>query len=280
MNDYVTNLVRRSVGLAPLAAPRVPAAPLVPEPALESPALAAAPVLSAQTVRTEPGAHAPVAQLTLVHAEHEQPPAPLPAALPAPSLRAEGRLPPVEVAAREPARVETTVIVPARAEPAPRAEPVLERAAARPLPTTLPAQPESNSGATPAPDLPAPIVLPARVEAPPASEPMPREVLPFEIVRELTHRFERIIEPAPAAALPPTAPPLAPAVVPAAHRMPETPVPENRIVQVRIGAIEIHGAAPAPAAPAPVAASAAAPRVAQGGFEQFARLRSYAQWEW
>jgi hypothetical protein len=67
--------------------------------------------------------------------------------------------------------------------------------------------------------------------------------------------------------------PVRPAAPPAS-----VPPSEERIVQVRIGAIEIHAPPPpvaTPPAPAPMQRSA--PRA---GFDEFARLRSYAPWEW
>jgi hypothetical protein len=54
------------------------------------------------------------------------------------------------------------------------------------------------------------------------------------------------------------------------------PSPE-RVVQVRIGAIEIH--APPPPPP-PMAAPMPRSFPRGGGFDEFARLRSYAPWEW
>ena len=60
-----------------------------------------------------------------------------------------------------------------------------------------------------------------------------------------------------------------------------SPAPE-RTVHVRIGAIEIHGAAPMLAIPtaSPVASPAQNGKVFAGGFDSFARLRSYAPWQW
>jgi hypothetical protein len=54
---------------------------------------------------------------------------------------------------------------------------------------------------------------------------------------------------------------------------------EERVVQVRIGAIEIHAPPLPPAAAPPVAAAMQRP-APRAGFDDFARLRSYAPWEW
>ncbi len=284
MSDYVTNLARRSVGLTPLAAPRVPTAPLVPDPVREPPAAATTPARGLETVRVEPSMTA-LAQPNFVHTEHVQPsvPPPIDAAAMSPQ-RSEVRMPQIEVAARESTRVETTVFVSEKTLLAPRPEPVLKPAPARETPTTQMApveQGEPSSAAPQSQELPAPMVLPARVEPTTTDGPTQRELVTFETVRELTHRFEKILEPVPAAPALPAIVPLAPVAVSATHRLPDLPAPENRIVQVRIGSIEIHGAAPAAVpAPAPVAASAAAARAASGGFDQFTRLRNYAQWEW
>jgi len=55
----------------------------------------------------------------------------------------------------------------------------------------------------------------------------------------------------------------------------------ERTVHVRIGAIEIHGvespAAPPPPAPLPPSTP---PATVTAGFDEFARLRSYAPWPW
>ncbi len=277
MSDYLTNLARRSIGLAPLVAPRAPPAPFVPEVVAEVPAAVA-------TSAARPAVEPPVARAATttpaqvqVHAMHVPAGVQVPAAAPpVEPLRVEVHERVLESVVPEPARIET-ILMPAMAVPgAQAARPMSESAPARATVTQLVTQSVPVPAERPAPDLPAPMVLPARAEPPPVDEPAPREVMPFETVRELTQRFERIIEPA-AAVIPPAALPLAPAAMPVTQRVPEMSAAENRIVQVRIGAIEIH-AATAPA-PAPVAAATAS-RVASGGFERFTRLRSYAQWEW
>jgi hypothetical protein len=74
-------------------------------------------------------------------------------------------------------------------------------------------------------------------------------------------------------------PVLARDAAPPAPQPAKAPPSEERIVQVRIGAIEIHAPAPTPAPPAPAAVpmQRSLPR---SGFDEFARLRSYAPWEW
>ena len=61
----------------------------------------------------------------------------------------------------------------------------------------------------------------------------------------------------------------------------EPPAANERTVHVRIGSIEIHGAESAPAAP-PASPVAAPPGRTPngGGFDDFARLRSYTPWQW
>jgi hypothetical protein len=56
------------------------------------------------------------------------------------------------------------------------------------------------------------------------------------------------------------------------------PPSQERVVQVRIGTIEIR--APQPPPPAPIAAPMPRSLPRGGGFDEFARLRSYAPWEW
>jgi hypothetical protein len=62
-----------------------------------------------------------------------------------------------------------------------------------------------------------------------------------------------------------------------AEEMPEPA--ERRSISVQIGVIEIQTDAPA-AASAPVPAMAVATAPQPSGFEQFARLRGYAPWQW
>jgi hypothetical protein len=281
MSDYLTNLVRRSVGLTPLVAPRGSPAPLMPDVVADAPAAAPA---SAARPSVEPSVAAAVTNPPVqIHMHAAEPPAAiqvLPGPIPVEPLRTDRRAPELESVVPEPARIETRILVPSNSPAAaPPAAPPVESAGARATITQIVAQPVPGPRESRAPDQTAPIVLPARIESVPESVPVPHEIIPVETVRELTQRFEKIIEPVPAAAVAPVVVPLAPAAAPAAHRAPDAPAPENRIVQVRIGSIEIHGAAPAPApAPAPVAAAAA--RVSMGGFDQFTRLRNYAQWEW
>lgn len=60
---------------------------------------------------------------------------------------------------------------------------------------------------------------------------------------------------------------------------PAIDVLENRRVEVRIGTIEILGADPAPAPPpSPAAASVTREPAPPGGFDAFVRLRTYAPW--
>jgi hypothetical protein len=68
------------------------------------------------------------------------------------------------------------------------------------------------------------------------------------------------------------------AVSPAPPPAKMSPPSQERVVQVRIGTIEIH--APQPSPPAPMAAPMPRSLPRGGGFDEFARLRSYAPWEW
>jgi ribonuclease E len=116
------------------------------------------------------------------------------------------------------------------------------------------------------------------IVAPPQSPP--RQV-PTKTVRERAHVIERVLERAAAAeVIVPSSSiqPPPPHVVQA--RVQEPTTAESRVVHVRIGSIEIHGAPPA-AAPPPAAAAPPTTRSTYvGGFDGFARLRSYAPWEW
>jgi hypothetical protein len=283
MSDFVTNLARRSVGLTPLVAPRAlpPMAPLVPEPAVETPRHAAPPAHVVEPARVEPLA-APALHLTIMHATPGYVPPQLASSAPETSpLLLQPRTAEIQPAALEPARIETTIVLPTRAEPAMRAA---ERVSGPTAVRVEPAAHVTESAPTPpaalVPDLPAPLVLPVRAEPPAVREPAEREFVPFETVRELTHRFERIVEPSATLEIPPATLGVMHVAVPAPQRVPEAPTPESRVVHVRIGSIEIHGAAPA-AAPAPsVVAATPVSREPTGGFDRFARLRSYAHWQW
>lgn len=280
MSDYVTNLVRRSVGLAPLVAPLAQSMPFVPEVIAEAPA--AAPKLVAHPTVESPGASV-VAAPAQIHVHSVQGPIVIPvAAQPAQiePIREKGRTPERELVVAVPPSIETTIVMPASTVSVfPAAIPLVEPAHARAAVTQTVMQSVAALLQPPTPDLPAPIVLPARAEPAPSAEPTPRAVVPFETVRELSHRLDQVVEPAAAAIAPIALPPVS-NVAPRVERVPEMPAPENRVVQVRIGSIEIHGAAPVASAPAPVTSSALAPRIASSGFDQFVRLRSYAQWEW
>jgi len=121
-------------------------------------------------------------------------------------------------------------------------------------------------------------IIPA-IDRGPALRPAPIEIVaprlePLDATEPIRH----------AAALTPASRDLPPqfslgAVPPAPTAAKASPPSEERVVQVRIGAIEIHAPMPPPAPPAPAAVPL--PRaVPRGGFDDFARLRSYAPWEW
>ncbi len=133
-----------------------------------------------------------------------------------------------------------------------------------------------------------------REEAPPLAPPGPQALREREVVHEETRVVERlvepaaafVIEPAPARLTEPAVLTLEPAPRAAAATAPPRPEPPaertaERTVHVRIGAVEIHAAPPASAPLPPTPPAAVAPQAAPaGGFDEFARLRSYAPWEW
>jgi hypothetical protein len=148
------------------------------------------------------------------------------------------------------------------------------------------------------PAAPAPIAVPDLAAPAPAQPPTAKRDDPAAAIDG-----GRLLRPAPAEIITPRHEPLDPtepignaaALIPASRDLPpllgldtvrpapapaKTPSPsEERIVQVRIGAIEIHALVPPLTPPAPGAASMQR-SLPRGGFDEFARLRSYAPWEW
>ena len=147
-----------------------------------------------------------------------------------------------------------TVVIQAAAPP-PIVKPDLATQGPTPGPSPTPSAPDLPATLSPAPQLtPIEFVQPRR-------EPHPTESI------DLTTALGPVRRDPPLPGLeimPPSEPPV------------KAPPSEERIVQVRIGAIEIHAPAPPPA-PAAIPMQRSVPR---GGFDEFARLRSYAPWEW
>lgn len=286
MTNFITNLARRSAGLAPVVAARVTPAAGVGD--AGTPERAAAPRMP---LPSAPRPAEPQAGSTPIHiyVDRGMSPAPtaasiLPASVPAPPP-APKHAAPSESVVRETTRISTTTIlvpatpVPARVladSPAPLS-PVRDLPGAAPEPPRVEPRVEHGEAREVLTEL-----EPARDEAPPAVEAaQPRTRL--ESLREIVHRIEPRVEPEAVIVAP--APTTATAIQPALARDAEAraaePHPaESRIVQVRIGAIEIHAAAPQAVSTPTPAAPSAAQRATPVGFDGFARLRSYAPWEW
>ncbi len=297
MSDYLVNLARRSVGLAPMVRARVapPAPPIdattqmAPESIAEraTPATnhdaAAAPVPTiAATVASASSVmpSVPVAPIAMVNPSSPMMQrAPITAAMPtvAPVAPTVQSLRPTDDASV--GRNALTRIDGAR-DDSPR-PPAPTLAAENAVVTRL-VEHVVETGShviTPA----ATVRVEPRVEMRPAADkpgvkvdaPQPalREALPTG--SESTDVVAIMVEPAPRADV--YAPPPAPRV--------DGPSAPERTVHVRIGAIEIHGAAsafiPQAALPAaPSAVDAAASSTASSGFDDFTALRSYAPWAW
>ena len=276
MSDYLINLARRSAGIATIARPRSgpsfgPIARVGR--AIDGPAARSAPAtkrLIADPSLSEPPARLPPAGVARVPDEAEL-------------MRA---IPGLHPASEGPARARHA------SEPAasdrPYGLPIAERTAvgtsvhgaamvSPPQPTTIGTDPSATSPVQSGHALDR---LDADRDA--SLEPTPPAVdprldgaaarLPPPLARERTDRGTTprltLIEPAPA-----------PGTVTGSWMLVEDRRPA-REVQVRIGTIEIHAESPAPSAmSAPAATTPAAAAPSAGGFEAFARLRTYAPWE-
>ncbi len=293
MSDFLLNLARRSAGLAPIVGARV--GPPAPAPGRDS-----EPAPPAAGVRTETTRAAPPRPVETLAPRPMAEPTAAPRAIPmaAPGVAAT---PAVQRMPAAPAAAEPTASAPARsvapaAAPAvttppahvviePRAVKAAPRGSLAESPVVAPVIP----GAEPHPIVDAPsataAVVPAGVSVEPRSEETPARPAELSRIVEIVREERSVLAPSDERTL--SEPPLPVASVePAPVRMPPRasedaarvePEPE-RLVHVRIDAIEIHAAVPEPAstrahAPPPSAAPA-------GGFDEFARLRSYAPWSW
>lgn len=305
MSNYLVALARRSAGLTPAVAavglgapgPRSEAAQLVGEGSAEGldsaesvmpRPMRVAPPANAQAVPSAPAWGSPPVQTALPVAAAAQAigtatvvvqrllapatsSAPLAAPAPAVAVLAQ----PASWPAPRPLEASPLALPPTLRTP--ERAPAAEAAAALALPVAAPAV-TAEPARTPAPQaLPAEAVPPA---APgPAAMPSVAERSRVELARLEPQAPAHAEQPAP-----PAPPALAPQPLP--PHLPAPPAPQaataERVVQVHIGAIEIHGATPAAAAaPAMVARAEAASRApAVTGFEAYARLRSYAPWQW
>ena len=287
MSSFLVNLARRSAGLAPVVRTRPSLPPVNAEPVAEiatergtpsetRDAATRAPV-AAMPAATPP-ADAPMIAMPGVMAMPA--PAPVPivqrAPLAAVSTPAPSSAPPMSMRPSESA----APLAPAQQVQA--LVPAVERAiAAEAMPDAPPAAPLA-----PRADALVPVIVPANIARGEMHIESPRVEPVRESVRIETRVIERDV---------PTASEIASnaavvTIAPAATEQPPvrgarieqpSPAPE-RTVHVRIGAIEIHGAAPAAAtAPAsPVAVPARNGHAAADSFDNFARLRSYAPWQW
>jgi len=302
MSNFLANLVRRGVGLAPTVGSRPAAAAAdVDGASSESEGVDVDAPLDAAAPHSAPIASQPVTPVAS---------APGPRDVPAPTLLSR---PIAETAAPLVQRI----VMPAPSAPA--TAPVVQRIMmpAAPAPPAASVGPihsiaRSSLAATPlraestgAGDEP-PLWRPpltssiepgapsigthAAVNAPAASHDSSEGLRPSApitpelrgIDRVITHT--RIIEPtrdAGRSAIAEPSPLPAPLAAPPEPPAPDTMVMPERVVHVRIGAIEIHGAPPPLAAP-PAAPSqpAAVQPSSDGGFDRYARLRSYAPREW
>ncbi len=293
MKSFLVRLAQRSIGQVPVVRSRtMPAPPIVG--AGGGAAALDAPVPPAVATGGQPSLMA-----AAVHVAGELPPT-IPQTAVAPPVTP----PPAEIHAIQTTRVITEVVE--RLSPEPPAA-LIEREGqeVRP-PADVMTQPASvaapiQPAVTPAiqPAVPPPIVAPDPAAPAPTQTPTP--ITTYGGTTPATDRGPAI-QPTPIAFIkprhePPAAPePVNPTAVltPAGRERPALPGPhaappvppsakapppsEERIVQVRIGAIEIHAPVPQPAPPP--AAAAIERTLARGGFDEFARLRSYAPWEW
>jgi hypothetical protein len=283
VSDFLINLARRSAGLAPVVRPRSAPAAESPSETAEGEAarpheIAAAPAMIAAPTQpvVTPIAVAPVQPviapiatapaLVVQRAPIAMPvgsPAP-PSPLGIPAAGASSVIPTHTAATIEPARAEQT------SAPAP---PLADS----PLLGAI--EPHSETRI----EIHTPAIAPPHGDrSQTAASPVPRPSREREVVREETRVVERRIDSMTSIVTEPAAVMIEPApLAAAAPAAPRTePMPE-RTVHVRIGAIEIHAAQPTAAPLPPSTPAAVIPQTpAAGGFDDFARLRSYAPWEW
>ena len=289
MSDFLLNLARRSAGLTPVVQSRMPTA-------VDGIALPAAEA-------TEPESSASIPRqaggLRETHA-----PAAIAAASPPMPVAAPIVLQPLSVPSAPVVQREATAAAPVPSPAMPSQPSTPPPAASKhggsvqvphPAPEAFVAIKPAVTPRLPEPSAPPRSLLERHTESrierettriiEPAAAP-PGEVVRVEVHdRELHHdREPAVVELVPAAialAAPTGSVAEPPSEVPVASR-PTAVEPSSiveRTVQVRIGTIEIQGsnasgvAAPPAAAPAPVVEAAQ-------GFDDFARLRSYAQWAW
>jgi hypothetical protein len=290
MKNFLVRLAQRSIGQVPVVRSRVMLAPPVigigdGAPVAEAPVSPAhPPVLSAGDTPS------PVA--AAVHTAGESP-----RAIPQPATAPSIAPPRAEIHAIHTARVITEVmerLVPAAPvehdghETQPPADlqyqpqivprPIQPAAAALAIQAAAPpiAVPDLAAQAP----VPAPIATRGdaelAVDRSPAIKPASIEfIMPRREPPDTTEPIDHTVTMTPASRHQPTLPGLdsVPPVPPPAKVSPPS---QERVVQVRIGAIEIHAPPPPPPMPAPIPRSV--PR--GGGFDEFARLRSYTPWEW
>ena len=278
MSDYLVNLARRSVGIAPMARPRSgpgpgPIAGMVR--GVEQPSPSSTPVRGGPLVGTDSSLRSGSLRLIGVEPARDE------------AERAHRAAPSGSVA-DGPARVirETEPTgrggsgAPRLADRAPAVAGVADAPATRIVPgqqastgagPSLPARATSPNADRPSdmsrgpePDRNRPAVEPRRDDVTvvlplPASPDGPRRIDPSGTV---------LIEPA-----------LAPAPLGGLRAIIEDGTP-GREVHVRIGTIEIHAESDTPPpTPVPPAAAPALSASPQGGFDEFVRLRTYAPWE-
>jgi len=277
MSDYLVNLARRSVGIAPVARPRSgpgpgPAAGLAR--GVEQPSAAATPVRGGSIAAADPSVGQGSPRQVEVEPSRDEAAGTVTVAPASPTV--DG-----------PAHVTRQAELMGRNEP--RALGVADGASAVSRVADAPAvriAPESRVPTVTGPSSPIRPVTAMDDQASDARrEPGPERVRPDLEPR----RGDVIVElPLPAASAAPRQTAVAqiaaiePALAPAPLAGPRTVTVAGpgREIQVRIGTLEIHAGSDAPAPAAPPAAAAPAGAVAStGGFDDFVRLRSYAPWQ-
>lgn len=296
MSDFLLNLARRSAGLAPVVRARsVPLASMPSDGPGDLEAIGGArssePPPAPAAVVTPAGA-SPVAVDT---PQSEATPTPLAAPSASAATLVVQRAPLLASAAPASPAPATPAAVPESAEPAPAPaaprewatlEPAgADRAATVVEPTPQAAQPAASRWiGEPPPEAQVTMVVPApRGESDHSMAATPQVAPDPTVAPERPTIIERVVEPAAPAALERAAVLVEPAPAAATGRAAlawSEPI-EERTVHVRIGAIEIHATEPPSSALVATAPAPAAPQASPAtGFDDFARLRSYAPWEW
>jgi hypothetical protein len=259
MKNFLVRLAQRSIGQVPVVRSRVMLAPPVIGPCVGA-AMAEAPVPPALSVAS------PQAEIHAIHTTHlitEVMERPVPAASAAPIEHDGQETRPLADLEHQP-QIVSRPIQPAAAlviheAAAPIAVP--DMAARAPVPAPIATRGDAELAVDRSP-----VMQPARIEfITPRHEP-PDTPEPADPTVTMTPA-SRHQPPLPGQdGVRPVPPPAK--VSPPSH---------ERVVQVRIGAIEIHAPPPPPA---PMAAPMPRSLPRGGGFDEFARLRSYAPWEW